>query len=66
MMSRLYGRTGWLVILLSGFIAFIVFPILTVVVPQDSAFHISQYWVTLIGKIMCYAIVAIAMDLVWG
>ena len=26
----------------------------------------SDYWVTLIGKIMCYAIVALAMDLVWG
>ncbi len=24
------------------------------------------YWVTLVGKIMCYAIVALAMDLIWG
>jgi urea transport system permease protein len=66
MMGRLYGKTGWLVILFASVIVFVVFPILTVVVPQDSAFHVSQYWVTLIGKIMCYAIVAIAMDLVWG
>jgi urea transport system permease protein len=28
--------------------------------------HLSAYWVTLIGKIMCYAIVAVAMDLIWG
>src|SRR5204863_1181463 len=31
----------------------------------DSAWHLSAYTVTLIGKIMCYAIVALAMDLIW-
>jgi len=35
-------------------------------VPESSPFHVSAYWVTLIGKIMCYAIVALAMDLIWG
>ncbi|WP_130803773.1 urea ABC transporter permease subunit UrtC [Acinetobacter ihumii] len=34
--------------------------------PTDSALHLSAYWVTLIGKIMCLAIVALALDLVWG
>lgn len=34
--------------------------------PMDSAFHISAYWVTLVGKIMCLAMVALALDLVWG
>jgi urea transport system permease protein len=29
-------------------------------------FFLSTYWVTLLGKIMCYAMVAIAMDLIWG
>jgi len=43
-----------------------VFPVCSLVVPPSSPFHLSQYWVTLIGKIMCYAIVALAMDLVWG
>ena len=36
------------------------------VLPQDSALHLSAYWVTLIGKIMCLALVALALDLVWG
>ena len=31
-----------------------------------SRFHVSDYTVTLAGKIMCYAIVALAMDLIWG
>ena len=35
-------------------------------VPASSALHLSDYTVTLVGKILCYATVALAMDLVWG
>jgi urea transport system permease protein len=41
-------------------------PVLHLAVPAGSAFHLSGYAVSLIGKIMCYAICALAMDLVWG
>ena len=34
--------------------------------PADSPLHLSDYAVALVGKIMCYAIVALAMDLIWG
>ncbi len=34
--------------------------------PDTSALYISAYWITLIGKIMCLAMVALALDLVWG
>ena len=33
--------------------------------PSDNAFHVSAYTLTLVGKILCYAIVALALDLVW-
>ncbi|MSQ64347.1 MAG: urea ABC transporter permease subunit UrtC [Betaproteobacteria bacterium] len=65
-MSRLYGPKGWTLIGVLSFIVFVVFPVLSLKTSPDSSFHLSQYWVTLIGKVMCYAIVAIAMDLVWG
>jgi urea transport system permease protein len=39
---------------------------MNLVVPADSAFHMSDYAVALVGKIMCYAICALAMDLIWG
>jgi urea transport system permease protein len=32
----------------------------------ESFFHVSDYAVALVGKIMCYAICALAMDLIWG
>jgi urea transport system permease protein len=66
MFQRLYGRKGWLAILAAAFVVFAVFPVLNLVVPPESAFHVSAFGVTLAGKIMCYMIVAIAMDLVWG
>jgi len=41
-------------------------PVLHLATPADSVFHMSEYMVALVGKIMCYAIVALAMDLIWG
>jgi len=34
--------------------------------PADSGLHLSTYTMTLIGKYMTYALLAIAVDLVWG
>ena len=41
-------------------------PVLNLFVPDGSVFHLSSYVVALIGKFMCYAIAALALDLVWG
>jgi urea transport system permease protein len=43
-----------------------VVSILDLATPADSAFHLSTYTVTLLGKYLCYALLAIALDLVWG
>lgn len=34
--------------------------------PETSALHVSTFTLTLLGKILCYAVVAVALDLVWG
>lgn len=44
----------------------VVVPLLNLAVPATSAFHLPDHMVALIGKIMCYAICALAMDLIWG
>jgi urea transport system permease protein len=41
-------------------------PILHLAVPEASALHLSSYTLTLIGKYLTYALLAIAVDLVWG
>jgi urea transport system permease protein len=47
--------------------ALIVFvPILNLAVPEGSPLHLSTYVVSLLGKYLTYALLALAMDLVWG
>ena len=65
-LSRLYGPRGWVTLGICAFLIFVLVPLGNLALPEDSPFHISIYWVTLTGKIMCYAIVALAMDLIWG
>jgi urea transport system permease protein len=41
-------------------------PILNQLVPASSAMHISAFGITLIGKYLCYGMLALAVDLIWG
>ena len=63
---RLYPRRVWAVILGVYGVLVLVVPVLHLAVPASSPLHLSDYTVTLAGKILCYATVALAMDLVWG
>ena len=62
----LLSRTGWAAFLVALIIVCMLAPLLNLVVPEGSAFHLSDFSISLIGKIMCYAICALAMDLIWG
>ena len=64
--TGLYGVKGWLVIAIFSALTLVVMPLLNLAVPQTSVFHLSDYTVGLLGKFMCYAMVALAMDLIWG
>lgn len=46
-------------------LALLLFPFLALL-PADHPLAISIWTLTLIGKILCYAVVAVALDLVWG
>ena len=60
------SRTGWTAFIVALLVVCAVAPLLNLVVPAGSVFHMSDYAVALVGKIMCYAICALAMDLIWG
>ena len=49
----------------AALVALLILPLLHLL-PETSALHLSAYGLTLTGKILCYAIVALALDLVWG
>ena len=57
---------AWSGVLAAIVIVAVLVPILNLMVPAGSAFHLSDYAVQLVAKIMCYAICALAMDLIWG
>ncbi len=66
-LSRWRERAGVRAGVLLALIAVLLLaPLLNLVVPATSALHLSDYAIALIGKIMCYAICALAMDLIWG
>lgn len=60
------GDTGgkWFLRILA--LVAIAAPILNQGVPASSAFHLSAYGITLIGKYLCYGMLALAVDLIWG
>jgi urea transport system permease protein len=62
----LLSRSAWAAFLLALLLVCAVAPVLNLLVPAGSLFHLSDYAVGLVGKIMCYAICALAMDLIWG
>jgi urea transport system permease protein len=54
----------WFLITLA--VVAVAVPILNQVVPASSAFHLSAFGITLIGKYLCYGMLALAVDLIWG
>jgi urea transport system permease protein len=65
-LPRLWSGRAWTFIGVASLVLFVLVPLCNLVVPAGSVFHLSDYAVSLAGKIMCYAIVALAMDLIWG
>jgi urea transport system permease protein len=63
---RLLSTGAWSGVLIAVLVVGGLVPALNLLVPAGSALHVSDYMVSLIGKIMCYAICALAMDLIWG
>jgi urea transport system permease protein len=64
-MSRPFDSGALLFLALLGVIAVGV-PILNLALPASSPLHLSTYIVSLLGKYVCYALLALSLDLVWG
>ena len=64
--ATLHSFRGWLLTFGLLFAAIILIPILNVFVPEESFLHVPDYMFPLLGKYLCYAMVALAVDLIWG
>jgi urea transport system permease protein len=65
-LRALHTRRGWL-ILGAVFLVFCgVLPALHAFTSASSPLHVPEYVISVLGKFLCYGIVALAMDLIWG
>ena len=62
LMNDAAGRKLLLVLVLMA----VFIPLSNLLLPEGSFFHVSTYTMTLLGKYLCYALLAIAVDLIWG
>ena len=62
LLSDIGSKILTIIVIIGG----IIVPLLNLGVPQDSVFHVSTYTVTLLGKYLCFALLALSVDLVWG
>ena len=64
--APLLSRSGWTVYIVCVAVVAALAPLLNLMLPVGHPLHLSDFAVSLLGKIMCYAICALAMDLIWG
>jgi urea transport system permease protein len=66
MKTQILSLKAWGAVFAALVFMTVVVPVLNLAVPEGSFFHLSDFYVSLLGKILCYAICALAMDLIWG
>ena len=62
---RTLDRGAWIFIAIIVAVGVLV-PLLNLLVPPESPFHVPNYVVSLLGKYLCYALLALSIDLIWG
>jgi urea transport system permease protein len=65
LINTLHTPRQWLFLALALGVILLV-PLLNQVVPPSSPLHVPDRMIPLLGKFLCYALVGVAMDLVWG
>ncbi len=63
--AGIFNRSA-LVFLSALGLAALAVPLLNLVVPSENVLHLPDYLVTLLGKYLCFALLALSVDLVWG
>jgi len=65
-MTMLSSDRGGRIFLALMAIVAIAVPVFNQLVPASSPLHLTPFGITLIGKYMCYGMLALAVDLIWG
>lgn len=65
-MLRSFSRTEAWLLLLAAVVGFGVLPALNTFVSPDNFFHVSTFSLSIWGKYLCYAVLALGVNLLWG
>ena len=66
MFNLLKGDRGGQIFLALLTLLAVAVPVLNVFMPESSPFHVSTFTITLLGKYLAFALLALSVDLVWG
>ena len=62
----LQGPLGWTVFVTVGLVFIVVLPVLNLAVDPASPWHVGDFLISILGKFLCFALLAMALDLLWG
>jgi urea transport system permease protein len=65
-LQQMHTRRAWAILLAVWLLLMVGVPLLNALPAAGSPLHLSDHLVPLFGKLICFAIVALAMDLIWG
>ncbi len=65
-MSRILTKREILVMVMAAFIGLVLMPLSNACLPPENFFHISNFTINIYGKYLCYAVLALSVDLLWG
>ena len=65
LLTRHLGSAGWIFLALLGLLA-VAMPVMSLALPPGHPWHASAYTVSVVGKYLTYALLALSIDLIWG
>jgi len=65
-MTRPFPKRELLLIAVFAFVGLVVLPCLNGFVPATSPFHVTTFTLSVYGKYLCYAVLALGVNLLWG
>jgi urea transport system permease protein len=61
-----WQRWQWLALSIAALVLIVILPCLNAFVPKGSLWHVSNFSITVYGKYLCYAVLALSVNLLWG
>ncbi len=65
-LARMHTVRGWIALTVITLVFAVLVPLLNQLPEPSSSLRLSDHLIPLMGKFLCFALVAVAMDLVWG